>query len=65
MDDVGLDLTTDLTPPIDSVVEVRVLKECGEIYEDGSVIVLAKNSVMYVRRKLVERFIERGDIIVI
>jgi len=29
MDDVGLDLTTDLTPPIDSVVEVRVLKECG------------------------------------
>lgn len=34
MEAVGLELTLDLDPPIDASVEVRFLKNCGEILSD-------------------------------
>ena len=41
MEDVKLDLTIDLEPPIDSEVEVRILKSCGELLTDkGEVLKL-------------------------
>lgn len=34
MEDVGLELTLDLDPPIDASVEIRFVKNCGEILSD-------------------------------
>ena len=36
MKDIGFDLTTNIKPPKEPFVEVRVLESCGEIFtEDG------------------------------
>lgn len=60
---MGLELTMDLEPPLDIIVEVRVLRDCGEIVEEG--IKLEKNTGHFIKKRLVEKFIERGDIVVI
>jgi hypothetical protein len=54
MEAVGLELTLDLDPPIDASVEVRFLKNCGEILSDeGDSIRLEKNSVLYIKKRLI------------
>lgn len=53
----------DLKPPLDTIVEVRVLRDCGEIVEEG--IKLGQNSVLFVKKKYVEKFVQRGDIVII
>lgn len=51
----------DLKPPIETLIMIRVVKDCGEIVEQG--ITLEKNSVHLIKKKLVEKHIERGDVI--
>jgi hypothetical protein len=60
---VGLDLTQDIEPPLQTYIEVQVLKDCGEILNDNEErVILAPNSVHYLPRKLVEPFILQGAI---
>ncbi len=55
-----LDLTTDLHPPKDLFIEVRVLQDCGEIMTDNGAVTLEKNSTHFLRRTDVEPFIRQG-----
>ncbi|KAL5000498.1 DNA replication complex GINS protein psf1 [Aspergillus recurvatus] len=55
-----IDLTGSLEPPKDLFVDVRVLKDAGEIQTEYGVINLTKNSQLYVRHGDVERLIAQG-----
>ena len=45
------DLFKDLEPPIDRYIEVRVLKDCGEIItSDGDIVKLTLNSLHFMKR---------------
>ncbi|KAL6239058.1 DNA replication complex GINS protein psf1 [Aspergillus navahoensis] len=55
-----IDLTGSLEPPKDLFIDVRVLKDAGEIQTEYGVINLTKNSQLYVRYGDVERLIAQG-----
>ncbi|GAB1216863.1 DNA replication protein psf1 [Aspergillus terreus] len=55
-----VDLTGSLEPPKDLFIDVRVLKDAGEIQTEYGVINLTKNSQLYVRQGDVERLIAQG-----
>ncbi|KAB8069185.1 DNA replication complex GINS protein psf1 [Aspergillus leporis] len=55
-----VDLTGGLEPPKDLFIDVRVLKDAGEIQTEYGVINLTKNSQLYVRQGDVERLIAQG-----
>ncbi|KAI4134350.1 MAG: hypothetical protein LQ347_001603 [Umbilicaria vellea] len=55
-----IDLTGSLEPPRDLFIDVRVLKDAGEIQTEYGVITLTKNSQFYVRQGDVERLIAQG-----
>jgi GINS complex subunit 1 len=55
-----VDLTGSLEPPRDLFVDVRVLKDAGEIQTEYGAINLTKNSQFYVRFGDVERLIALG-----
>ncbi|KAE8383696.1 hypothetical protein BDV26DRAFT_95380 [Aspergillus bertholletiae] len=55
-----IDLTGPLEPPKDLFIDVRVLKDAGEIQTEYGVINLTKNSQLYVRQGDVERLIAQG-----
>ncbi|KAJ3109825.1 DNA replication protein psf1 [Phlyctochytrium planicorne] len=56
-----VDIGASLVPPKDLFVEVRVLKDIGEVVmESGSVVRLKKNNQLYLRRTDVENFITMG-----
>ncbi|OMH85320.1 DNA replication complex GINS protein PSF1 [Zancudomyces culisetae] len=56
-----LDWTSSLEkPPVELFIEVRVLRECGEIMTEFGVINLQENSQHYVRRSDVETLINLG-----
>lgn len=55
-----IDLTGSLDPPRDLFVDVRVLKDAGEIQTEYGSINLTKNSQFYVRLADVERLIAHG-----
>ncbi|KAF7587692.1 DNA replication protein psf1 [Aspergillus hancockii] len=55
-----VDLTGGLEPPRDLFIDVRVLKDAGEIQTEYGVINLTKNSQLYVRQGDVERLIAQG-----
>ncbi|KAI0126002.1 DNA replication complex GINS protein PSF1 [Xylariales sp. AK1849] len=55
-----IDLTGSLEPPRDLFVDVRVLKDAGEIQTEYGAITLTKNSQFYVRQGDVERLIAQG-----
>lgn len=58
---VGVDVTSDLTPPKKLYVEVRVEKDVGEVMLDsGSVVVFAKGTTMFIRRSDAERWVRQG-----
>jgi GINS complex subunit 1 len=58
--EMGLDLTTDMSPPGDLMIEVRVLKSCGEIFTESGPINLERNTMHYLRRRDIEPFIRKG-----
>ncbi|EXJ77756.1 GINS complex subunit 1 [Capronia epimyces CBS 606.96] len=55
-----VDLTGPLEPPRDLFIDVRVLKDAGEIQTEYGAINLTKNSQFYVRQGDVERLIQMG-----
>ncbi|KGQ10925.1 DNA replication complex GINS protein PSF1 [Beauveria bassiana D1-5] len=55
-----VDLTGSLQPPRDLFIDVRVLKDAGEIQTEYGAINLTKNSQFYVRQGDVERLIAQG-----
>lgn len=55
-----IDLTGSLDPPKDLFIDVRVLKDAGEIQTEYGSINLTKNSQFYVRQADVERLITQG-----
>ncbi|KAF2761763.1 GINS complex, Psf1 component [Pseudovirgaria hyperparasitica] len=55
-----VDLTGSLQPPRDLFIDVRVLKDAGEIQTEYGAITLTKNSQFYVRQSDVERLIAQG-----
>ncbi|KAI5866906.1 GINS complex, Psf1 component [Durotheca rogersii] len=55
-----VDLTGSLDPPRDLFIDVRVLKDAGEIQTEYGSITLTKNSQFYVRQGDVERLIAQG-----
>ncbi|KAL2828930.1 hypothetical protein BDW59DRAFT_142528 [Aspergillus cavernicola] len=55
-----VDLTGSLEPPKDLFIDVRVLRDAGEIQTEYGVINLTKNSQLYVRHGDVERLIAQG-----
>ena len=57
---IGLDLTTDMTPPGDLMIEVRVLKSCGEIFTESGPVNLERNTMHYLLRRDIEPFIRKG-----
>ncbi|BFZ63638.1 DNA replication protein psf1 [Saitoella coloradoensis] len=55
-----VDLTGSLEPPRELFVDVRVLRDAGEIQTEYGVITLTKNSQFFVRQGDVERLIQQG-----
>ena len=55
-----IDLTGSLEPPKDIFIDVRVLKDAGEIQTEYGSITLTKNSQFFVRQADVERLIQQG-----
>lgn len=55
-----VDLGGDLEPPNDVFIDVRVLKDAGEIMTEYGVFNLTKDSQFFVRRVDVERLIQQG-----
>ncbi|KAF4636956.1 hypothetical protein G7Y89_g1132 [Cudoniella acicularis] len=55
-----IDLTGSLEPPRDLFIDVRVLKNAGEIQTEYGTINLTKNSQFFVRKGDVERLIAQG-----
>ncbi|KIV88535.1 hypothetical protein PV10_08211 [Exophiala mesophila] len=55
-----VDLTGSLVPPKDLFIDVRVLKDAGEIQTEYGTLNLTKNSQLHVRLGDVERLIQQG-----
>jgi len=59
---IGVDLASDLEPPRDLFVEIRVLKACGEIITESGPVSLDQGSTHYLRRSDVEHLIRLGHV---
>ena len=55
-----IDLSGDLAPPTDIFIDVRVLKNGGEVQTEYGVFNLIKDSQFYVRKLDVDRLIQQG-----
>jgi len=55
-----IDLTGSMDPPREVYVEIRCLKDAGEIQTEYGVFDLTKNSQFYVRQSDVQRLIQQG-----
>lgn len=56
----NIDLSGSLEPPSDVFIDVRVLKDAGEIQTEYGVFNLIKDSQFFVRQSDVERLIQQG-----
>jgi GINS complex subunit 1 len=62
-EDVGFDFMSEaLEPPRDLYVEIRVLKECGEIVTERGPVTLDQGSTHYLKRTDVEHLIRLGHV---
>ncbi|AET40433.1 DNA replication protein PSF1 Ecym_6028 [Eremothecium cymbalariae DBVPG len=57
---IDVDLSGSLTPPSDVFIDVRVLRDAGEIQTEYGVFNLIKGSQFFVRQADVERLIQQG-----
>ncbi|KAJ3291209.1 DNA replication protein psf1 [Borealophlyctis nickersoniae] len=57
---LDVDLGAALVPPRDLFIEVRVVKDCGEVMTESGPVRLVKDSQHYLRRTDVEGFITAG-----
>lgn len=55
-----IDISGDLSPPTDIFIDVRVLKEGGEVQTEYGVFNLIKDSQFFVRKTDVDRLIQQG-----
>lgn len=55
-----IDLSGDLEPPTEIFIDVRVLKDGGEVQTEYGVFNLIKDSQFYVRKSDVDRLIQQG-----
>lgn len=55
-----IDLTSDLNPPKDVYIEVKVLKDMDKIMTESGVLNLTKNSVYFLKRSDAEKLIQQG-----
>ena len=61
---IDIDLLTDLEPPKELFIEIRVLEDCGEIVtSSGEILNLDKNSTLLVRRCDVEYLLRQNRVI--
>lgn len=61
---IEIDLMTDMEPPEDLFIEIRVLEDCGELVtSQGVTLKLQKNNVLSVRRCDVEHLLKQNMII--
>ena len=61
---IELDLMTDMEPPTDLFIEIRVLDDCGEILtNNGDVLKLERNATLLVRRCDVEFLLRQNKVI--
>ena len=56
----GVDLTADLTPPKDLLVQVRVLRDCGEVMIEGGSVSLEKGTKHSLPRRDIEHLVRQG-----
>ena len=61
-DGVGLDLTCDLEPPKELLIEIRVVRACGEIMTENGPVNLTMGSTHFLRRADVEHLIRQGHV---
>lgn len=59
---IGFDLTADLEPPTELLIEVRVLQDCGKVMTESGPVSLDKGSIHFLRRSQVESFIREGKL---
>uniref|UniRef100_A0A7S1XDG0 DNA replication complex GINS protein PSF1 n=1 Tax=Compsopogon caeruleus TaxID=31354 RepID=A0A7S1XDG0_9RHOD len=57
-----MDLSADIQPPRDLFIEVRVLRDCGNILTEDGPINLTEGSAHYIRRSTVEHLIRQGNL---
>jgi GINS complex subunit 1 len=57
---LGIDLTSNLEPPKDLLIEIRVLQSCGEIMTESGPVELTKGTTNFLRRSEVEHLIREG-----
>lgn len=60
MADFELDLSADMKPPKDLYIEVRVLRDCGEVMTENGLVNLEAHSQHFLRRVDVEQLIRQG-----
>ena len=61
MRNINLDLTTDVIPPKSLFIQVRVIKDYGEMEtDDGEIILLKKNTQHFLPRSQCEQLIRQG-----
>jgi GINS complex subunit 1 len=58
--EMGIDLMADLTPPKDLLIQVRVLRDCGEIMTEGGALTLEQGTTHSLRRRDVEHLVRQG-----
>jgi GINS complex subunit 1 len=58
---MGLDITQDIKPPKSLYIQVRCIVDYGEFEtEDGTVVLLKRNALHYLRRSHCEHLIRQG-----
>jgi GINS complex subunit 1 len=59
---VGTDLTAGTEPPQEHLIEVRVIKDCGDVFVDSGVVTLRKNTTHLMRASEAEPLIRQGHV---
>jgi GINS complex subunit 1 len=62
-EDIDLDLTADIEPPMEPYIHIHVLEDCGEVLtESGDSVNLQRGMRLFVKKSIVEHFIRQGKV---
>lgn len=65
VEEVGVEMTIDLEPPLEVEVEVRMLEDCDDIIDDdGNTVKLEKNSCFIIKKRLIEPYVRQGQAVI-
>ncbi|XP_073056273.1 uncharacterized protein [Primulina eburnea] len=59
--EIDLNLCVDMIPPKDPYIKVRVLDDIGKVLLGDQVAILARHSIMFIRRTDAEQYITQGQ----